>query len=328
MLLELFKYFAVILFLGIFEQYLKIEMKKVFFVLTIPVALWFMGCQSVNKTESGKATVSVSILPQKYIVDRLSDNTIEVNVMVPPGTSPEMYEPSPIQMKDVSNSSVYFAVGPLEFEGTILPRIKELNPNIRFVNLSDGLNLIEGHNHHEIMGEHNHAACYDPHIWTSTKEFKQMASGTCKELCNAFPDKKDSFLANLEKLHKEVDALDSMMRKVVETAETQKFLIYHPALSYFAREYGLSQIAIEEDGKNPSAQHLTQLVQLAKAEKLHSVFIQSQFDSRNAEMLSMEIGGDVITIDPLGYDWITIMTDLKNKMAKALRSKVSEQGNE
>lgn len=295
-------------------------MKKVFFLFTVSIAFLLFGCQSNSKTDSKKVTVSVSILPQKYIVDRLSDNTIDVNVMVPPGTSPEMYEPSPIQMKGVANSVVYFAVGPLEFEGTILPRIKELNPDIRFVNLSEGLSLIEGHKHHEIMGEHNHETCYDPHIWTSTKEFKQMATGTCNELCNVFPDKKSTFLANLDKLQKEVDGLDSMLRKVVETAETKKFLIYHPALSYFARDYGLTQISIEEDGKNPSAQHLAGLVQLAKAEKLKSVFIQSQFDSRNAVILSQEIGGDVVSIDPLGYDWVSIMTDLKDKMANALNS--------
>lgn len=300
-------------------------MRKIYntsFVLLFLIGL--LGCQSIGKTDNKRVTISVSILPQKYIVDRLSDSTIEVNVMVPPGTSPEMYEPSPIQMKDVSNSSVYFAVGPLEFEGTILPRIKELNPNIRFVNLSEGLNLIEGHKHHEIMGEHNHATCYDPHIWTSTKEFKQMAANTCNELCIVFPDQKSLFLANFERLQKDIDVFDSAMREVVETAETKKFLIYHPALAYFAREYGLIQIAIEEDGKNPSAQHLAQLVQLAKAEKLNAVFIQKQFDSRNAEILSLEIGGDVVSIDPLGYDWVSIMTDLKGKMAKALNSKPSK----
>lgn len=303
-------------------------MKKVFFLFTVTIAFLLFGCQSNRKTDSNSVTVSVSILPQKYIVDRLSDSTIEVNVMVPPGTSPEMYEPSPVQMKGVANSVVYFAVGPLEFEGTILPRIKGLNPNIRFVNLSEGLSLIEGHKHHEIMGEHNHETCYDPHIWTSTKEFKQMVTGTCNELCNIFPEEKTTFLSNLDKLQKEVDELDSMLQKVTETAETKKFLIYHPALSYFARDYGLTQISIEEDGKNPSAQHLAVLVQLAKAEKLKSVFIQSQFDSRNAVILSQEIGGDVVSIDPLGYDWMSIMTDLKDKMAKALNSKSNIQGNE
>ena len=304
-------------------------MRKVFFLLTIPIIFLLIGCQSGNKKVDGKKiTVSVSILPQKYIVDRLSDNTIEVNVMVPPGTSPEMYEPSPAQMKGVSTSLVYFAVGPLEFEETILPRIKELNPNIRFVNLSEGLSLIEGHNHDEIMGEHNHATCYDPHIWTSSKEFSSMAVGTCNELCRMLPEQKATFLSNLQKLQKEVNVLDSLIRKVVETAETKKFLIYHPALSYFAREYGLSQIAIEEDGKNPSAQHLAGLVQVAKTERLNTVFIQSQFDSRNAEILSLEIGGNVVSIDPLGYDWISNMTDLKDKMAKALKSKVSVNGNE
>ncbi len=295
-------------------------MKKVIFLFAFFALIGTWSCQS-NKKKDNAVIVSVSILPQKYIVDRISGNSIVVNVMVPPGSSPEMYEPSPIQMKGVANSAIYFAIGPLEFEGTILPRIKELNPDIRFVKLSEGISLIEGHQHHEIMGEHNHEPNYDPHIWTSTKEFKLMASGTCNELCNLIPSKKAEFMSNLEILFKEVDEFDAQMRTVVENAKTKKFLIYHPALSYFAREYGLSQIAIEEDGKTPSAQHLTQIVQIAKADNLNTVFIQAQFDSRNAEVLALEISGDVAIIDPLGYDWVKIMHDLKNKMARSLNSK-------
>ncbi|RPH31955.1 MAG: ABC transporter substrate-binding protein [Bacteroidales bacterium] len=291
------------------------------FFLIILGAILF-GCNTRNiKDQSKRDTISVSILPQKYLIDRLTDSTIEVNVMVPPGSSPEMYEPSPVQMKGISTSAIYFAVGPLEFESSILPRIKELNPNIHFVNLSNGINLIAGHEHQEIMGEGEHHTCYDPHIWTSTLEFKQMATVTCNELCRLFPERKVQFEANLTKLEGEVDKLDSLVRLVVAEATTKRFLIYHPALSYFAREFGLTQIAIEEDGKNPSAQQLAELVNVGRVENLRSVFIQSQFDSRNAEILAKELGGEVLSIDPLGYDWMANMYDLTYKMAKALNSK-------
>ncbi len=287
----------------------------IFFVLML------FGCNTQGpKVQTKKVTVSVSILPQKYIVDRLTDSSIEVNVMVPPGTSPEMYEPSPVQMKGVSNSAVYFAVGPLEFESTILPRIKELNPNIQFIDLSIGINLMEGHKHREIMGEDEHHTNYDPHIWTSTLEFKQMAIRTSRVLCDLYPERKQQFQDNLTKLESDINKLDSLVRLVVGSSATKNFLIYHPALSYFARDYGLNQIAIEEDGKNPSAQKLTELVRLAKSEKLNSIFIQSQFDSRNAEILALELGGDVVQIDPLGYDWLKNMNDLTIKLDKALRS--------
>lgn len=328
--MELYQYFGVILFLGIFELPKKDIMDKSIFHLSVLMLLGyvFLGCSSQNtKEQNPKRTVSVSILPQKYIIDRLSDSTIEVNVMVPPGTSPEMYEPSPVQMKGISNSVIYFAIGPLEFESTILPRIKELNPNIQFVDLSKGINLIEGHKHREIMGEDEHHTNYDPHIWTSTTEFKQMASRTCKELTILFPEKKQQLEANLVKLVTEISALDSRVKRVVSNAATNKFLIYHPALSYFSSEYGLTQIAIEADGKNPSAQQLAELVRLAKSEKLNSIFIQSQFDSRNAEILANEIGGEVVSIDPLGYDWLGNMYDLTDKLAKALRSEETPQKN-
>jgi len=287
------------------------------------VGLLLFGCTTRNsKVIEQKHTVSVSILPQKYLVDRLTDSSFRINVMVPPGTSPEMYEPSPVQMKEVGNSVVYFAVGPLEFESTILPRIKELNPNIKFVNLSDGINLLEGHRHREIMGEEDHHHInYDPHIWTSTAEFKKMAENTCKVLCEVFPEKKELFQGNLSKLNQDIDNLDLRIKKMIENAKTKDFLIYHPALTYFSKEYGLNQIAIEEDGKNPSAQKLTVLLSLAKKEGINTVFIQSQFDSHNAEMVAMELGGEIVKIDPLGYDWLKNMNDMVDKLAVALKSK-------
>ena len=297
-------------------------------VISISALFTFTGCQSKKSIDSkNQHTISVSILPQKYLIDRLTDSTIDVNVMVPPGTSPEMYEPSPIQMKSIGNSAIYFAVGPIEFESSILPKIKELNPNIRFVNLSDSINLLEGHKHHEIMGENDHhsSTCYDPHIWTSTIEFKQMASKACKTLCEIYPEKKDLFQANLVKLSKDIDSLDSSIKRVVLSAKTKNFIIYHPALSYFARDYGLNQIAIEEEGKNPSAQKLSNLVKQAKLEGLKHVFIQAQFDSHNAEIIAGEIGGEIVAIDPLGYDWLKNMVDLSKKLSIALKSEQPEK---
>lgn len=296
------------------------------FLVTIIIAVFLFGCQNNrNSSLENTKTISVSILPQKYLIDQLSDSTIEVNVMVPPGTSPEMYEPSPVQMKNVAKSLVYFAVGPLEFENSILPRIKELNPGIKFVNLSNGMNLIAGHNHHEIMGDQPQIACYDPHIWTSTSEFRQMASEACKVLCEVFPEGKTKFEFNLVKINSNIDSLDKFVKKIVSKAKTKNFIIYHPALTYFAREYGLNQIAIEEDGKNPSAQKLTNLVKFAITDSLKFVFIQSQFDSRNAEIIAGELNGEIASIDPLGYDWLGNMYDLSNKLSIALRSGVVKQ---
>jgi zinc transport system substrate-binding protein len=304
--------------------------KSVILKLSLVVFGFIMlGCNShKSKEQNQKSTITVSILPQKYLIDRLTDNAFDVNVMVPPGTSPEMYEPSPVQMKGVSQSVVYFAVGPLEFESTILPRIKELNPNIQFVDLSKGINLLEGHKHREIMGEDEHHTNYDPHIWTSILEFKQMAHRTCEVLCEIFPEKKQQYSENLAKIEVDINTLDSLIKKMVSGAATKNFLIYHPALSYFARDYGLNQISIEEDGKNPSAQKLTELINLAKTDNLNSIFIQSQFDSHNAEVLAFELGGDVVSIDPLGYDWLKNMYDLTYKLSKTLRSSITIQKNE
>lgn len=294
------------------------KLHKIFLFLSLLLVIGNFGCQN-KKSLTIKPSVSVSILPLKYIVDKLTDSTFDVNVMVPPGSSPEMYEPSPVQMKNITNSSVYFAVGPLEFENSILPKIKELNPTIRFVKLSDGINLLEGHKHHEIMGEEEHQICYDPHIWTSTSEFKQMVANTYNILSEIYPDLKSQLNKNFIKLEDDIDSLDQNIKEVVSKAKTKNFIIYHPALTYLAKEYNLNQIAIEEDGKNPSAQKMTNLVKLSKSEGIKYIFIQSQFDSHNAEIVAGELDGQILTIDPLGYDWLKNMNDLCNKLAIALK---------
>jgi len=155
-----------------------------------------------------------------------------------------------------------------------------------------------------------------------------MASKTSNELCELFPDMANRIQENLTALNNDINKLDSLIKEVVSSAKTRNFLIYHPALAYFARDYGLNQIAIEDDGKNPSAQTLINLVKLAKYQNLTTIFIQAQFDSHNAEMLAYELDGEVVKIDPLGYDWLKNMYDLTDKLALALKSTKKPQKNE
>ena len=174
-------------------------------------------------------------------------------------------------------------------------------------------------------GEHNHAAGHhdhdghnhavEPHIWNSTTNALILAGNTFKALCMLDKPNEAYYLARYDSLCQRIQHTDSLIRRQLSAPESAKaFMIYHPALSYFARDYGLHQISIEEGGKEPSPAHLKELIDLCKSEKVNVIFVQPEFDKRNAETIAQQTGTKVVPINPLSYDWETEMLNV----AKAL----------
>ena len=238
-----------------------------------------------GRTERGR-TVSVSILPQRYFVERIAGDRVAVNVMVPPGASPASMDLGTGQLEALYGSSIYFAVGRLPFElASVYPLLKEM-PSVRLVRQPEGDDR-EG----------------DPHVWMSLRGARQMADSVFAVLSAYFPSDSVFFRRNYEGLVQEMDSIDRAARQIAERKRHGVFLIYHPALTYFARDYGMRQIAIEEDGKEPNPVHMKAIIDTCRAEGVRVVFIQSQFDQANAMTIAREIGGEVVQIDPLAEDW-------------------------
>jgi zinc transport system substrate-binding protein len=236
-------------------------------------------------------------LPQRYFVERVAGDFVKVNVMIPPGANPAACDLTPGQLKNLYNSSIYFAVGYLPFEVTHLYPLLEEMKGIVLVNHSEGEALLEG----EAGGGHDHLV--DPHIWMSPARAKRMAATVARVLGERFPARKELFARNLEQLNVEIDSIDGVARRVTSGKKNKLFLIYHPALTYFAADYGMRQVAIEHEGKEPSPVHLKAIVDTCRSRGIKTVFIQNQFDEQNARAVAGEIGGRVIAIDPLNPDW-------------------------
>lgn len=266
------------------------------------------GCGCVTEEEpsddqSGggaeQIRVAVSILPQKEFVERVGGNKVSVIVMIPPGASPATYEPSPSQLRGIAVAKLYVRIGHVPFEKAWMGRIASANRDMLIIDSSVGI---------EIIGQ-------DPHIWLSPTLVKVQVKHICDALVEIDPENSDYYVRNKEKYLTELDDLDYDIRKRLSGVANRKFMVFHPAFGYFARDYRMGQIPIEIEGKEPSASDLVRLVDTARAENITVVFAEPQFNPEGAEVIAGEIGGTVVLIDPLAEDYVTNMRRISDALA-------------
>ncbi len=265
-----------------------------------------MNCSSPE----GHRTVAVSILPQKYLAERIAGNRYRVAVLLPPGYSPESRELTPGRMRAASGAAIYFRVGPIPFERANMASLVQANPDMTVADTSAGIEPITGHG--------GHGDGPDPHLWVSLKSARIMAKHMMETLAAADPGSADYFRANYRGLIADIDRTDEVIARLLSPYRGRTFIVYHPAWSYFARDYGLVQAAVERDGKTPGPAGIAGIIQLAKREGARAVFIQSQFPSDTARSVAREIGGDVVPLDPLDPDYLGGMERTAAAIAKSL----------
>ncbi|GAO29235.1 metal ABC transporter solute-binding protein, Zn/Mn family [Geofilum rubicundum] len=280
-------------------------------LLVIAVA---SGC---NRTESNQKLITVSILPQKYFIDVLTNEGVEVNVMVPPGSSHATYSPTSMQFKKLSDSKMYMGIGHLGYEEAWMSRLGELNKEMKTVILSDHIELIAGACEHDHHG-HGHDHGVDPHVWMSPKVVLQLLPHIKTALIESFPELKSTIDANYEDLLLRVGQTDERLTAVTRQLPKKEFLIFHPALSYLARDYGLVQTAVEQDGKEPSPAYLATIIKKARDESIPVIFIQEEYDIRNARTISDEAGIALVQINPMAYNWSEAMEELTQTLQNHL----------
>ena len=272
--------------------------KRIYKILSL-VALTTLLIACGGRSERHNADIVVSIEPLKYIIEGITGGDFTIEVIVPNGASPETYEPTPKQIIALNNSKMIFSTGLIEFENSLLGRLKEQS---NIVNLSQGIELIEGtcsHNHTKGgQSAHNHSHGIDPHIWTSPRELKAMTENAYNAIAKQYPDS-TKYHAAYEALMAELEALDKECEELCNNADTKAFVVYHPALTYFARAYGIEQITVESDGKEPSAKHLASIIEQAKQKGVKCVLYQTQYPRSVVEVLAKDMGIEAVEFDPL-----------------------------
>jgi zinc transport system substrate-binding protein len=256
-----------------------------------------------NDREKGNtsAVVSVSIAPYKYFIEAIAGDDFEVNIMVPAGASPHTYEPTMAQIQALSSSLAYISNGYLDFELAWLYRFYEVNPAMKIVSFANNQELLYSKAwQHD---DHMHYEGVDPHFWISPKSAYRVASDLKGLLSELKPDLAATYEENYTRLVAVIAAVDDEVSKMLAPYSSHSFMIYHPVLGYFARDYNLKQVAVEHEGKEPSPAALKSLVDNARSLGIKTIFVQQEFDRKNAEVIAAEINASVVTIDPLSADW-------------------------
>ncbi len=290
--------------------------------------------------------VTVSITPQKFFVEKIAGDKINVNVMVKPGASPATYEPKVSQMKKLANSEIYFSIG-VPFENAWLEKFENANKNMKIVDTSEGIKKLEmeahshheheehiskheedGHTHHDHGPEghaHDHEAHahdhsgLDPHIWLEPTLVKNQAKIIYRELVKLDKENGEFYKKNLKKFLIELETLDQNIKTILEKYEHKAFMVFHPSWGYFAKKYHLEQIAIEIEGKEPKPSQLIELIDEAKKHDIKVVFVAPQFSKKGANTISKSIKANVVTIDPLALNWDENLLKVANEIANSYK---------
>ena len=282
-------------------------MKKLLYILTL-----LLLCACGNTTQkSDKPTITVTLEPLRYFTEAIAGEHYDVVSMVPKGSSPESYDPTPQQLVALSRSEAYLRIGYIGFEQAWMKKLEANAPDMKVFDTSQGVNVIRGEGHWH--GDHFHEGGVEPHIWNSTRNAIIIAENVYAALCELDATHQEEYKNRLDTLKETIRRTDENVRTFLENADST-FLIYHPALSYFARDYGLKQISIEEGGKEPSPAYLKHLIELCRQEKARVIFVQQEFDQRNAQLIADELGIEVVSINPLSYDWDEEMVRVANAL--------------
>lgn len=269
----------------------------------LPITLLFIAVSCMDTDKKTEPTITVTIEPLRYFTEAIAGDKFKIASMVPEGSNPETYDPTPQQLVNLSKSKAYLRIGYIGFEQSWIKKLQDNTPDVKFYDTSTGINLIHQKcSHTHIQNDDTHYHGIEPHIWNSPDNARTIAENIYNALSEL--DEKNSvyYKQRTDSLILIIDETEDKIREFIKKAD-KTFLIYHPALTYFAREYGLEQISIEEGGKEPSPAHLQSLIKTCKEKKANIIFVQQEFDKRNAELIANELGLEVIPINPLNYNW-------------------------
>jgi len=264
-----------------------------------------------NENQDEKPVIAVTIVPEKTFAEAVCGNLAEVVCLVPPGFSPENYDPTPKEMAAFGKAKLYFAVGVAAEETNIMPKAETLQ-GLKIIRLQDEVAAV--YPEVEIgAGER------DPHIWLSPKRVQIMVQTMAREMGILDPDHKQVYEDNARRYLAELTLLDKEIQEALQDVKNRKFIVFHPAYGYLAADYGLEMFALEAEGKEATPARLVEMIELAKREQIRVIFYQAEISSRQAQAFADEIGGQTIQLEPLSPDYVENLREMAALMAREMR---------
>ncbi len=283
-----------------------------FIIMALILLVEALGGCTVQESSTDRLVIATSIEPLAGFIEKIGGEKVEVLVMVPAGADPHTYEPMPDQMKSLSRAVMYASVGAgLEFELVYLDKLFDINPHMLKVDCSDGIDLLQ-----ETSGTEERSL--NPHYWLSPRNALRVISNLCDGLVQIDPDNRVFYKENCDAYAKEITALDNEISTGLSGVKNRYFMDFHPAWTYFAQDYNLREIAIEVEGKEPGAQSMADLIDIAKLYNVKVVFVSPQFNQKSAEAIAQAIGGRVVMVDSLARDYVPNMRYVFNEMLRSM----------
>lgn len=298
-------------------QPIYIRMKRSIFkyILTslLIVAALGLFLRSCTSASTSKPTITVSIQPQKYMLEKIVGDKWEIKCLLSNGANPESYDPSLTHLLNLENSKAYFRIGNVAFESAIINKVQNNNPGLKLFDNSEGISLIRGTHSH---GDVEHASDIDPHTWTSVKNAKTIASNMYKAVVDLDPENKAYYSRNFKNFLSSLDSLDREISQKLQPYRGSAFVVWHPSLSYFARDYGLEQISLSPEGKEASVKMMQSTIDKAIDRDVKTLFFQKDIDSRQAQVANEQIKAEIVNINPLNYEWDKEMRSIANAISR------------
>jgi len=301
------------------------------FLLALALSASFLcGCISSDELASSKETdrgvsLVASTVPLGHFSKMVGGDRVQVAVLVPPGTNPHTFEPSPSKLVEVENADLYVKNGAgLEIW---MDRIMRANEDMLVVDSSSGVDLIEStdagdHDHDVNLGDHGvheDILTADPHIWLSPQNAMIIVDNICDGLIEVDPENADIYRKNRDDYLDELAELDRDLNSTFSEMDRKEFIVLHPSWGYFARDYGLVQVAILEEEKEPGPRYLAEIVEVAREKNLTTIFVDKNFNPKSAEIIAEEIDGRVVPLDPLAEDYAANMRHVGQEIAESLK---------
>ena len=265
-----------------------------------------------------KINLCVSIPPEAFFVQKIAGDQANVTVLIPPGTSPATYAPKPSQLKAIKQASLYFTIG-VPFEKNWLERFKSINSSLKIVDITKGIQKRPIHHTpgEEVHEDAHHHGAYDPHVWLSPKLAKVLAKNIADALSHEDPQHKQLYEKNYQSFVAEVRILQDKIKKLLQPLQQRSFIVFHPSFGYFANEFGLRQIAIEKEGKEPGLKYIKRVIDFARKNNIHTIFTEPQFSQKSARYIAKQINGNAVTVDPLSEKWDINLLEIAKSFEKA-----------
>ncbi len=284
--------------------------------LIIAAAAFSLTACSHSDQSNGKVTIAVSLPPQAELLRAIGGDSINIVTLLRADSNPETFETSVSDLKSVASAQAYFKIGNLPFEETLTAKIGDSAPNLTFHDNSKGIKLIQGTHSHSAEAHESHShdtEAVDPHTWSSVKNLKIIAANMGRSLAEIDPDRAVYYADNLARLQHRLDSMDqAIASRIADSACGASFLVWHPSLSYFARDYGLRQITLGEENKDMSAKRLRENIMKASDSNVKAIFIQKNFDPAQAENVARQLGIAPVEINPLSADWEGELNNVTN----------------